>query len=176
MIEATINPVEQPVRERPVAFVLTTMRFGASAERVWQGLMFYEQLGGRPPLHLRLLLPVPLGTQGKKEHVGDEVRCLYEGGHLIKRITEIEPLRRYAFEITEQELAVRGGVKLRGGEYRLREIQPGRSEITVTTRFVSRRWPRWLWRPIEAAVCHAFHRYILQAMRRAVEGSPQRVA
>ena len=41
------------------------MTFAASPSEVWRGLTFYEELGGRPPLHLRLLLPVPIRTDGR---------------------------------------------------------------------------------------------------------------
>ncbi len=46
--------------------IVTRMRFAASPERVWHGLMFYEQIEERPPLHLRLLLPRPIRTEGRK--------------------------------------------------------------------------------------------------------------
>lgn len=151
------------------AAIVTQMKFSATADQVWQRLMFYEQLDQRPPLHLRLLLPVPIKTIGDKSHVGDEARCLYEGGHLIKRVTEIEPNKRYAFEVTEQELELGGGMRLSGGEYVLEESSPGTTEVKLSTRYESPRQPRWLWKPIEAAVCHSFHRHILRAMRRSVE-------
>ena len=53
------NAVAQPVS------VVTRMIFAAPAAQAWTGLVFYEELGGRPPLHLRLLLPVPIRTVGK---------------------------------------------------------------------------------------------------------------
>ena len=142
------------------------MRFHASALRVWHLLMFYEQVDVAPPLYLRMLLPVPIRTEGRKSNVGDEVRCIYRSGHLTKRITEVDPGRRYAFEITEQSLNVGGGLRLLGGEYVLQELAPDRTLVTAVTRYQSPKWPRWFWRPIEAAVCHAFHRHILRAMRR----------
>lgn len=146
--------------------ILTQMTFAASPEQVWKRLMFYEQIEERPPLALRLLLPVPTRTEGRKSQVGDEAKCIYDCGHLIKRVTEIEVGRRYGFEVVEQALEVGGGIRLAGGAYMLREIDRGRTEVTLATRYVSPRRPRWLWKPIEAAVCHTLHRHILGAMRR----------
>jgi hypothetical protein len=151
------------------AAVATTMVLAASPARIWDRLLFYEQIDQRPPLHLRLLLPVPIETVGRKSEVGDEARCLYQGGFLVKRVTHVDPERRYAFEIIEQALDVGGGMQLAGGEYTLRELAPGRSEVGLTTSYRSPRSPRWLWQPVERAVCHAFHRHILGAMRRATE-------
>jgi hypothetical protein len=158
--------VEQPPSTCSIA---TRMTFAASAEEVWNRLMFYEQIDQRPPAYLRMLLPVPIRTVGRKSHVGDQARCLYEGGHLIKRVTQVEPGRLYAFQIVEQMLAVGGGMRLSGGEYTLDERASDRTEVQLTTHYASRKWPRWLWEPMEATVCHAFHRHILGAMRRSVE-------
>ena len=149
--------------------VATSMIFHAAPAEVWERLLFYEQVDQRPPLHLRLLLPVPIETTGRKSEIGDEARCLYEGGYLIKRVTQVDPGRRYAFEVAEQALAVGGGLALSGGEYVIHELSRGRAEVRIVTRYASQRRPRWLWRPIERAVCHSFHRHILRAMRRNVE-------
>jgi len=146
------------------------MTFAAPPTQVWRGLLFYEQITERPPLHLRLLLPVPIGTEGSKVNVGDSVKCLYEGGHLLKRITQIKLNNHYGFDVVEQNLAVGGGLTLSGGSYVLRELPDGGTEIAVATRYMSLRNPKWLWKPIEAIVCHMFHRHLLLAMRRRIEG------
>jgi hypothetical protein len=71
--------------------------------------------------------------------------------------------------VISQNLAVGGAMKLAGGRYTLRELGDGRTEVAVATHYTSPKRPRWLWRPIEAAVCHLFHRHILCAMRRDAE-------
>lgn len=152
----------------PPTSIRTRMKIAASPERVWAGLMFYEQIDERPPLYLRVLLPQPIGTEGAKSKVGDEVRCLYNGGHLLKRITRVDLGRHYAFEVVEQNLALGGGLKLSGGCYSLVEYREGGTEVAVTTQYVSVRRPTWLWKTIEATVCHMFHRHLLGAMRRKV--------
>lgn len=152
----------------PATSVATSMVFDAAPAEVWDRLMFYEQIDQRPPLHLRLLLPMPIETAGRKSEIGDEARCLYQGGYLIKRVTQVDPRHRYVFEVAEQALVVGGGVQLSGGEYVIRELARGRAEVQIVTRYSSLRWPRWLWRPVERAVCHSFHRHILRAMRREV--------
>ena len=149
--------------------IVTRMNFAASPARVWKGLLFYEEIGGRPPTYLRLLLPVPIRTEGKVSEVGGEAMCLYEGGHLLKRVTRIEPGQFYEFEVAEQALSVGGGMRLSGGRYTLRELADGLTEVAVETRYVSTKWPRWFWRPLERLVCHWFHRYLLRSMRRAIE-------
>jgi hypothetical protein len=149
--------------------IVTRMNFAAAPQQVWDGLMYYEQIDEPPPLHLRLLLPRPIRTVGSKSAVGDEATCVYEGGHLLKRVTEIEPCRHYGFEVVEQNLAFGGGLRLSGGCYTLRELPGQGTEVAVVTRYVSRKRPVWLWGPIEATVCHMFHRHLLAAIRRKIE-------
>jgi len=138
--------------------------------------MFFEQIARRPPLYLRLLLPAPRRAEGRRSAVGDETRCVYEKGHLLKRVTEIAPGRRCGFEVVEQRLAIRGGIRLAGGSYTLRELPDGTTRVELETRYVASRRPRWLWRQIETAVCHAFHRHILSAMRRELATRGPRAA
>ncbi len=153
----------------PPRSVVTRIRFAAAAEQVWDVLLYYEQIEERPPLLLRLLLPVPIRTEGSKAKVGDEARCSYEGGHLLKRVTHVDRGHHYGFEVVEQNLVLGGGLALTGGCYTLRELPEGSTEVAVTTRYTSNRRPRWLFLPIETAVCHLFHRHLLTAMRRRVK-------
>ena len=168
---APVAPTESPTTTTGDAWITiaTSITIAAEPAQVWDRLMFYEQLDERPPWHLRLLLPVPIETIGEKSKVGDEARCNYEGGYLIKRVTRLDPPRSYEFVVAEQALTIGGGMKLSGGDYQIRELEPGRTELRVTTRYTSARWPRWMWKPVEAAVCHSFHRHLLRAMRRAIE-------
>jgi hypothetical protein len=164
----TCAPTDQPIAG-PSTSIVTRMQVGASAQRVWDSLMFYESIEGPPPLHLRLLLPWPIRTQGSKSEVGDQTTCLYQGGHLLKRVTRIDRCRRYEFVVAEQNLSVGFGVRLSIGSYTLRELPDDRTELAIMTRYTSRNRPRWLLRPIEAAVCHLFHRYLLGSIRSKAE-------
>ena len=148
--------------------VTTQMVFNTPPARTWEQLMFYEQIDAPPPFYLRMLLPVPIRTEGRKSQVGDQALCIYKEGHLIKRVTQVEPGRLYAFEVIEQDLAVGNGMRLSNGSYTMREISGGRTEVSLLTRYSSPKRPRWLWAPVEAAVCHLFHRHILSAIRRSL--------
>lgn len=145
------------------------MDFTAGTHAVWKELIFFEHISRPPPFPLRLFLPVPTGTEGRKWQVGEEVVCRYKFGQLLKRVTQVETAHRYAFEIAEQDLAVGLGVRLLGGSYTLLPLPSGGTQVELETRFESPRSPRLLWSPIEAAFCHGFHRHILNAMRRSVE-------
>jgi hypothetical protein len=97
--------------------VVTSMMVFATPAHVWDSLVFYEGLDEAPPLYLRLLLPRPIRTEGAKSAVGDQATCLYQGGHLLKQLTAIDPQRLYEFKVVEQNLMIGGNVRLTGGCY-----------------------------------------------------------
>jgi hypothetical protein len=141
------------------------MEVATDVERVWGGLALYEQLVDRPSPLLRLLLPRPVRAEGRKSEVGDVIRCIYDTGYLLKRVTRMDAPHNYEFDVVEQVLRVGGRIRLLGGRYTLRPIAADRTLVELETRFVSPRRPRWLWRSIEGMVCHMFHRHILRSMR-----------
>ena len=145
--------------------VSTSEHFPTTPAIVWQTLLFYEEVIAPPPFFLRWLLPVPLGTAGSKAIVGGEVKCRYDGGHLLKRVSAIVEMRRFAFDVIEQNLPL-CGVRVLGGEYNLRAVAPARTHVTLSTRYASSHRPDWVCARFEAAVCHCFHRHLLGAMRR----------
>jgi hypothetical protein len=146
------------------ASVTSCQDFFAAADAVWDALMFYEEIAEDRPFLLRRFLPIPIGTQGCKSTVGGDVKCRYEGGHLVKRVTRIIRGHNYAFEIVEQNLVL-GGIRLLGGDYTLRIVSEDCTRVALATHYASPNYPRWLFGRLEAAVCHSFHHYILSAMR-----------
>lgn len=153
---------------RDAVSVVTGMRLLAPPRLAWERLLYYEEILDPPPLALRLLLPEPTRTEGRKAVVGDLTRCQYREGHLLKRMTRVAPPSHCSFEVVEQELSIAGGIRLVGGSYTLSELPDHSTRVELETRYVSERSPNWLRRPLETAVCHAFHRHILGAMGRSL--------
>jgi hypothetical protein len=143
--------------------VETALYLNAAPEAVWQGILFYEEVPRRPLWFLRIFLPRPIRTDGEKTRVGAIVRCTYDGGHLLKRITVVEPARLVRFDVLEQRLGVEDCVSMSQGSYEIRATGDG-SEVVLTTRYRSRLRPRWLWRPLERCLAHRLHRHILDGM------------
>ena len=144
--------------------VETALHFQATPEEVWQGILFYEEVPRRPPWFLRIFLPRPIRTDGEKMRVGAIVLCAYDGGHLLKRITAVEPARLVRFDVLEQRLGVEDCVSMSRGSYAIRAAEDG-SEIVLTTHYRGHLRPRRLWRPLERSLAHRLHRHILDGMR-----------
>ena len=144
----------------------------ASPEAVWKALRFYEGDPNRPGLLLLALLPRPVGSEGRKTQVGAEVRCLYDGGYLVKRITSAQPGQLLRFEVLEQRLGIENSVSMREGSYEIRPVRDG-SQVLLTTHYHGHLRPRFLWRPFERSFGHAVHRHILGGMSALLDASAQ---
>ncbi len=159
-------------RNEAIDSVVTLMDLAAPPEAVWTRILFYEEVPQRPAPLLKLFLPAPVRTEGDKTKVGGLVRCTYQGGHLIKRITLLAPPSRMEFEVLEQHLGVEDCVATSDGSYAIRAT-PGGAEVTLTTRYHGNLRPRWLWRPFEKFLAHKVHRHILEGMRLALASGEQ---
>ena len=147
--------------------VATRIEFKASAEAVWNNIMFYEEISGRSPLILRVLLTQPIRTQGDKSRAGAKVRCVYRKGHLIKCITTVEPPNLLQFEVVEQRLGIEGCVLTLGGSYQIHTCGEA-TEVVLVTKYQAHLRPRYLWRPLEAFLATRLHNHILHGMGAAV--------
>jgi hypothetical protein len=157
---------EQPSEET----VITRMRFATEPQNVWNGLQFYEEVRGRPPFPLNLLMPKAVRTEGKKDAVGNRVRCIYQGGELIKRITVVDFPQTIEFDVIDQHLGIEGCAVALNGSYRLHPDGEA-TDLYATTRYASHLYPRWLWRPIEKMVMHQLHGRVLKGMHAAICGN-----
>ena len=156
-------------RRTEVATVRTELTVDATPQEAWQAVMFYEQVEHDPPWLLRLALPRPVRSVGSKQREGEVVRCFYDRGYLVKRISRREEGRLLAFEVIEQKLHFERDVTLRDGSFEIVPTDDGRSRIVLTTRYERHLSPAWLWQPIENEVVHTLHEHVLEGMRKDAE-------
>jgi len=153
----------EAVKER----VATLVHFDARPEVIWNRLMFYEEVPGRAPFLLRALLPRPIRTEGDKTRVGTIVRCLYNRGDLVKRITTVDPLHTLEFEVIEQRLGIEDCLLTLGGSYQLFSCA-NTADVVLITNYQAYLRPRSLWRPLEARLLSQLHKHILRGVNAAV--------
>lgn len=147
--------------------VTTRTWLDARPDIVWKTLRFYEEVTKRPGVFLLALLPRPIRSEGEKTRVDASVRCVYEGGHMVKRITAAEPEHLLRFEVLEQHLGIENCLSTGEGSYEILPAQNG-SEVLLTTHYRGHLRPRSLWRPFERIFAHQIHRHILEGMRAAL--------
>ena len=143
--------------------IATRVHFEASPQAVWNHLMFYEEVPGRPPLLLRTLLPHPIRTEGDKSRVGATVRCAYRGSDLVKRITAVEPPHLLQFEVVEQSLGIEDCILTLSGSYQIYACGDA-TDVVLVTNYQAYLRPRCLWRPLEALLVNQLHSHILRGI------------
>jgi hypothetical protein len=168
-----VQGVENALPRRvEVATVRTNLRVNATPDEAFRAIMFYEQVEHDPPWLLTLALPKPVRSEGSKAAVGNIVRCYYDRGYLVKRISERVENRRLAFEVVEQHLHFERDLTLLDGSFAVEaaeEYGGHDSRIVLTTRYRRRLYPAWLWQPMERAIVHTLHGHVLEGMRRKFE-------
>ena len=155
--------------EQQVAEVRTEMVFAAGPERTWHSIVFYEQVEHDPPWLLRLALPRPVGTEGRKAATGDVQRCIYHKGHLVKQITDCVEAERLAFRVIEQHLHFERDVTLLDGCFTLEPRADGQTRVVLSTRYVRHLRPAWMWEWMERKVVHTLHNHVMEGMRRRLD-------
>lgn len=131
------------------------------APRVWDSLVFYEEVRHEPPLLARIGLPHPLYTSGEIVAVGDTTKCVYNKGYLVKRITEYRPGELLSFEVVEQQGIEDRSVRLVSGSFEFERIAHGRTRVTLTTVYEPLLSARPVWRPFEIKIARALHDHVL---------------
>lgn len=153
-------------RREEIATVRTDLHVHATPQEAWDAVMFYEEVTHSPPWLLHLALPKPVSSEGNKQQVGDVVRCRYDRGYLVKRISRLEPGRAMEFEVLEQHLHFERDVTLQGGSFLVQPLPDGTARVVLTTRYKRHLRPRWLWQSTEQTVVHTLHGHVLEGMRR----------
>ncbi len=157
---------------KPMETVATSQTIPLDPAAAWDAMRFYEDVDGPRPLALRLGLPRPIRTVGAARRVGAKTQCIYEGGYLLKRTTEVVPQRYLAFEVLEQVGVENRSIELVDGVFELQPVGEGQTRVTMTTRYVPLLAPRWYWRPLEAWVVHSLHEHIANSMARQPASRP----
>lgn len=155
--------------------VTTRLHFRASPQRVWQNMVFFEEVPGQPPILLRLFLPRPVRTEGDKTSVGSRVRCEYTEGELIKRITQVETAKSLHFEVLGQRLGIEECIETLGGSYQMR-ICGEETDVELATNYRTFLHPRFIWRHVEAILIGQLHRHILRGLSHELQTGNSRMS
>ena len=174
LVPAAVAAVEGRHDHLALMSVSTVSVVDAPPGKTWDGIQFYEEVR-RPVPWLLWLSPSlrPQYTRGRSERVGDLKVCVYQRGHLVKRITDVQPGRRLAFAVVEQDRIETDGVTLVDGSFELEPIDGGRrTRVTLTTRYVPKLAPRFAYAWAEAWTVHTLHGHVLAGMKDRAERVP----
>ena len=148
---------------RFVDAITTTGIVDAPPNDVWLRVLFYEEVPRRPPFMLRALLPSPVRMHPQRRKLGAAVECAYTRGSIVRRITLLDKPWTVRFEVLDQRLGIERCVTAVEGVYEIRAAPRG-AQVKLVTKYRGHLRPRWVWRPVERVLAHAFHRHILTGM------------
>jgi len=146
----------------PINIVQTSVVLDVPAQEIWKKFRFYEEIKGKPPLLLRLGLPIPVSTEGNHKAIGELTKCFYDRGYIIKEITDSKDNELLAFKVVEQSIHFEKDVRLLQGSLQLEPLDEKTTAVTLTTQYQSLIRPQWLWKPMEEKVIGTLHKYVLQ--------------
>lgn len=160
---------QQKTNNDGIRVAVTSEVVHAGKVDIWHKLGFYEHVNKKPPMVLRIVLPVPREVEGRHAEVGDLCRCRYsDGGHLTKRMTRVVDGERIEFEIVEQSIRWQNAIKLRGGYIEVDEYAPGVCAVTMLTYFETRTHAAsYLCCPIKRIIKY-MHRFVMEDLRTQV--------
>ncbi len=144
--------------------VSTVETIAATPAECWDAIIYFEDVKHEPPLILRVGLARPLYTVGSAKSVGDTKLCVYNKGHITKRVTQAEPGRVLAFDVVDQHIGYERDVRLLRGSFTLLP-SPGGTRVTLTTEYQPLLAPRFCWRPAEWLAVHVLHAHVLEGMK-----------
>lgn len=147
------------ITEWPEEEVVTQIEVPGKSQDVFEKLHFYEGSELTPPRILKIALPNPLRVEGNMFEEGAIVKCLYEEGHLVKKMTSVEENKLVAFDVIKQVNIEDRSVRLISGKISLEE-SGDKVIVTMTTRYVPKLGARLLWRQSERLIVKALHEHI----------------
>ncbi|HYF14971.1 MAG TPA: hypothetical protein VD971_07870 [Phycisphaerales bacterium] len=166
--------LDGPPPRRPVETVTTQREVGVPAARAFAALQFYEEVHANPPWILRVGLARPLHVRRHPPAEGDVRTCVYNKGHITKRVDEVVAGRRLAFTVTDQQIGYERDVRLAGGSFEFEPVGPERCVVRLRTSYEGRLGPRFAWRWGEALAIRTLHNHVIDGIeidaRRAAEG------
>ena len=177
---------ESVVPEEPdLMEVKSSVDVDAPPERVWNEVISFPDLPEPDDwvFHTGVAYPVRAEIEGRG--AGAERRCVFSTGAFVEPIDMWDEPQRLAFRVAAQPEPMRewspytihpphldGYLVSRRGEFRLTEIDGGRTRLEGTTWYTNRMWPQFYWQLWSDAIIHRIHLRVLNHIKGLAEAAP----
>jgi uncharacterized membrane protein YhaH (DUF805 family) len=172
----------------PERVVLTVVEIDAPPAVVWKNVVEFPKLPRERAWYFRLGIACPERAEISGRGVGAVRRCEFTTGTFVEPITVWEEPRRLAFDVTEQpapmfELSpyrhvhpphLDNNLQSSRGEFRLVELDGGRTRLEGRTWYRCEMYPQWYWTAWSDLLIHKIHERVLEHIREVSEGEAQR--
>lgn len=173
-------------RPPPVHAVTTSIIVDAPREVVWEHVIEFPDLP--PPAHavLRTGIAYPLRATIEGRGVGAIRHCEFSTGPFVEPITVWDPPRHLAFDVASQPAPMKEWTLFakeisaphledmrfvsHRGEFRLTELEDGRTLMQGTTWYTNAMAPVFYWKIWSDWIIHTIHEEVLQHIKAEAEG------
>jgi uncharacterized membrane protein YhaH (DUF805 family) len=169
--------------EAPVYRVDTAVIIEAPIGEVWNNVVSFSDIPAPPAWYFRAGIAYPLCASIDGRGVGAIRRCEFTTGAFIEPIEVWDEPRLLRFGVISnpaplQELSpygeihpphLEGFLVSRRGQFALRPLPDGRTEVTGTTWYQHHLWPAGYWRMWSDAIIHRIHLRVLDHVRQLSE-------
>ena len=174
---------EAAVPEEPdLLEVKSSVDVDAPPERVWNEVIAFPDLPAPDDWVFFTGVAYPVRAEIDGRGVGAERHCVFSTGAFVEPIDVWDEPRRLAFRVAAQPEPMRewspyaihpphldGYLVSRRGEFRLTELDGGRTRLEGTTWYTNRMWPASYWRLWSDAIIHRIHLRVLNHIKGLAE-------
>jgi hypothetical protein len=181
----------------PLAVILGETRFGgeptlfevtsrievnAPPERVWKSVVTFSELPQPKELIFRAGLAYPIRAEIRGRGVGAVRHCVFSTGPFVEPITVWDEPNLLRFAVTSnpppmKELSLvelhpphlEGFLESEQGQFELKRLPGGRTELVGTTWYRHGLWPEAYWRVWSDYIIHTIHLRVLRHIKEEVE-------
>ena len=175
---------------RPVPIereIVTSVEIDASASRVWDHVLAFEELPQQRAWYFRWGIACPERARIRGAGVGATRFCEFTTGTFVEPITAWKPGRRLAFDVTDQpapmfELSpyahvhpphLHGYLRSKRGEFVLTALDNGRTRLEGHTWYEFDMQPQFYWTLWSDSMIHSIHERVLLHIKDLSEASPE---
>ncbi|MCI0697440.1 DUF805 domain-containing protein [candidate division KSB1 bacterium] len=163
--------------------VVSTIEIQASAGKVWQQLIAFNEIENSPDWHFRLGIAYPVHASISGAGVGAVRSCDFSTGSFVEPITIWDETRRLAFDVVAQPPPLQewspyqrvyaphldGFSRAVRGEFRLTQLASEKTRLEGSTWYRLDIYPHFYWRIFTDKIIHSIHNRVLQQVKKDSE-------
>jgi len=149
--------------------VSTAIYLPYSPDKVYDFIKSVDTLNTEKPFVMSLGLPVPEKYVLAKEEVGSTRTCYFENGKIEEKITALRRGAILKMDVTNCTVPMPKWLKFEEAIYLFKQQGNGTLLTRITT-YRTELKPRFYWRWFEAKAIEAEHEYVLNDLKRRLDG------
>lgn len=175
--EAGVNPTP------PLRKIVTAVEVEADINEVWDLVVAFPEISEPDELMFKLGISYPVDAKIEGEGVGAIRYCNFSTGSFVEPITNWTKPTLLQFDVKEspapmQETSIYADlepphlhdiVSSEKGQFRLTELENGKTVLEGATWYRHDMWPNWYWGPLSDEIIHTIHRRVLNHIKKHAE-------